>query len=58
MTHVCEKCGQTSTEQGPCAECVRARYGGGESHESVRLFAPAPAVMEGQIGLPLEKEER
>jgi hypothetical protein len=50
----CTRCGQLSDTAGPCATCrASAREPQGET---VRLFEPAPAQLEGQAFWALEVE--
>src|SRR4051812_35555576 len=55
LLSTCPGCGQTMIAGGErCDSCAGAAYGGQERHEPLRLFAPAPAPMRGQLAMGAE----
>lgn len=59
LMSTCADCGQTMLAGAErCDACSAAAYGGQERHEAMRLFAPAPAPMSGQLALEPSDVER
>jgi hypothetical protein len=54
----CRGCGQTMIADGErCDACAGAAYGGQERHEPMRLFAPSPAPIPGQMALDADASQ-
>ena len=55
LMSTCPGCGQTMIAGGArCDACAAGAYGGQERHEAMRLFAPAPEPMAGQLAMDAE----
>src|SRR5919202_4687515 len=55
LISTCPGCGQTMIAGGVrCDACAAGAYGGQERHEPMRLFAPAPEPMAGQLAMDAE----